>query len=315
MRVCTSRLDYKGGLSGVLTLGIFDGFHLGHQKIVQKVVSLAQHRGRPSILMTFDPHPLKLLRPHLGVERLFPSEDLIHQASVLGLEYLVIENFSQSFSRIPAPVFFEQYIYKTFRPSCVVAGYDLRFGFNREGCVQKLQKWAEKHSFEVEKIRPVKIKGKIISTSILREAFTANDFDQMSCLMGRPFSLRGDTAVGEGRGAELGFPTINIKTSSRLPHKRGVYICLLHMDQREFSGVMNIGVNPTFSRPGGKIKVEVHLLGACPPKTKCKKVQVDVLSYVRDEKKFDSIDSLKKEIRSDVMKAKAYFQNKDAKKT
>ncbi len=309
MKVYYSHLDYKGNLSGVLTLGIFDGFHLGHQKIVQQVVSRAQNNSCPSILMTFDPHPLQLLKPSLGVERLFPLEDLIRQASSLGLEYLIIEKFSQSFSQITAQVFFEQYIYKTFRPSCLAVGYDLRFGFNREGSIQNLQEWALKYSFDVEKISPFKTNGKIISTSMLREAFEANDLLKMRCLMGRPFSIRGDIVTGEGRGKKLGFPTINIKTSSRLPKKKGVYICLLHLGQEVFSGVMNIGVNPTFSDLNQKVKVEVYLIEACPQDFKYKEAQVDILMYVRDEKQFDSIDSLKREIRFDVVKAKAYFNS------
>ena len=249
----------------------------------------------------------------MGIERLFPLEDLIQQTSALGLEYLVIEPFSQSFSRTPAEVFFEQYIYKTFRPSCVAAGYDLKFGFNQSGCVQTLEEWTEKYSFEVEKISPVKTNGKIVSTSLLREAFTANDLYQMRCLRGRPFSLRGEVVSGENRGTKLGFPTINIKTSSRLPNKKGVYICLLHIDRKTFSGVMNIGVTPTFSQRSQKIKVEVHLLEAAPMNTRRKAVQVDILRYLRDEKKFDSVDSLKREVRSDVIQAKAYFEKRDVK--
>ena len=315
MKVCYSHLDYKGNLSGVLTLGIFDGFHLGHQKIVQRVVSRAQRNGCPSILMTFDPHPLKLLKPELGVKRLFPLEALIQQASSLGLEYLIIEEFSKSFSQITAQAFFEKYIYNTFRPSCLTVGYDLRFGFNREGSVQSLQEWTSKYSFEIEEINPFKTNGEIISTSMLREAFEANDFSKMSCLMGRPFSIQGVIVSGKGRGKELGFPTINIQTTSCLPKKRGVYICLLHLDQEVFSGVMNIGVNPTFSDLNQKVKVEVHLIGSCPQNFRGKGVQVDILMYVRDEKQFDSIDSLKREIRSDVVKAKAYFSNRSFKKT
>ena len=309
MKVYYSHSDYAGSLSGVLTLGIFDGFHLGHQKIVQQVVSRAQQNHCPSILMTFDPHPLKLLKPQLGVERLFPLEDLIQQASSFGLEYLIIEQFSKSFSQITAPIFFEQYIYKPFRPSCLTVGYDLRFGFNREGSVQNLQQWASKYSFEVEEIIPFKINGDIVSTSMLRNAFEANDLVKMSSLMGRPFSVQGVRVPGEGRGKQLGFPTINIQTTSLLPKKRGVYFCLLHLDQEVFQGVMNIGINPTFSDLDGKIKVEVHLIEPCPRNLKNKEVQVDILIYIRDEKQFDSIDSLKREIRSDVAMAKTYFNS------
>ena len=313
MKVCYSHLDYKGDLSGVLTFGIFDGFHLGHQKIVQKVVSRAQHNRCPSILMTFDPHPLQVLQPQLGVERLFPLEDLIQQASSFGLEYLIVEKFSENFSQITASVFFERYIYRPFRPSCLIVGYDLKFGFNREGSVQNLKKWSSQYFFEIEEVSPFKTSGQIVSTSILREAFESNDLFKMNCVMGRPFSIRGSIVSGEGRGKELGFPTINIKTTSCLPKKRGVYICLLHLDQKVFSGVMNIGLNPTFFDLDKNIKVEVHLIEPCPEDFHKQRVQVDILMYLRNEKQFDSKDSLKKEIQSDVIKAKAYFSSRSLK--
>ncbi|MDE0152089.1 MAG: riboflavin biosynthesis protein RibF [Bdellovibrionales bacterium] len=310
MKVCYSHSDYNGSLSGVLTLGIFDGFHLGHQKIVKQVVSRARENHCPSILMTFDPHPLTFLQPQLGVRRLFPLEDLIQQAASLGVEYLIIEKFSKGFSKLTAPVFFEQYIYKPFRPSCLTVGYDLRFGFNREGSVQSLKRWAKKYLFEVEEISPFKINGDIVSTSMLKKAFSDNDLSRMNSLMGRPFSLQGDIVSGEGRGKQLGFPTLNVQTSSLLPEKKGVYLCLLHLEQKVFPGVMNIGVNPTFSDLNPRVKVEVHLISACPQGITKGKVQVDILNYIRDEKQFDSVDSLKREIKSDVEKAKAYFNSR-----
>ena len=308
MKVFWSHSDYTGSASGVLTLGIFDGFHLGHQKIVQKVVSRARKNHCPSILMTFDPHPLKVLKPDLGVERLFPLKDLIQQAASFGLEYLVIEKFSKKFSQTSALAFFEQCIYRPFRPSCLTVGYDLKFGCNREGSVQSLRKWASKYLFEVEEISPFTINGEIISTSMLREAFSVNDLAAMKSVMGRPFSIRGDIVSGEGRGMSLGFPTINIRTDSLLPKKKGVYICLLYLDQRVFSGVMNIGVNPSFSNIHRKLKVEVHIIESCPKNFQNKEVKVDLLMRIRDEKKFDSVESLKRAISSDVSKAKAYFK-------
>lgn len=310
MEVYYSHSDYTGSLSGVLTLGIFDGFHLGHQKIVKQVVSRAREKHCPSILMTFDPHPLTLLQPQLGVRRLFPLEDLIQQAGSLGVEYLIIEKFSKGFSELTASVFFEKYIYKPFRPSYLTVGYDLRFGFNREGSVHNLKKWAEKYLFEVKEISPFKINGNIVSTSMLKKAFEGNDLSRMSSLMGRPFSIQGNIVSGEGRGKQLGFPTINIHTLSLLPKKRGVYFCLLHLAQKVFPGVMNIGVNPTFPDLGSRVKVEVHLISACPQEVRKEKVQVDILSYIRDEKQFDSADSLKREIKSDVEKARAYFNSR-----
>ena len=140
MKVYCTHSDYNGSLSGVFTLGVFDGFHLGHQKIVKQLVSRARKNRCPSILMTFDPHPLEFLKPQWGVKRLFPLEDLIQQATSLGVDCLVVEKFSKEFSKITADAFFEKYIYKPFRPSCLIVGYDLRFGFNRAGSVQTLKK-------------------------------------------------------------------------------------------------------------------------------------------------------------------------------
>ena len=308
MKVCTSHSNYTGKKSGVLTFGIFDGLHLGHQKIIQRVVSQAKKKHSPSILMTFDPHPLQLLQPDRGVGRLFPLEDLIQQADGFGLEYLVIEEFSQSFSQQTALDFFEQCIYQPFRPSRLIVGYDLKFGCNRGGSFQSLKNWADQYLFEVEEVSPFKTKGEIASTSLLREAFSVNDFEKMSAVMGRPFSIWGSLVSGDGRGKLLGFPTLNIQTNSLLPKKRGVYICLLHWNHNVFPGVMNIGVNPTFSDGHQELKVEVHLTESCPQNFQSKDVRVDILMFIRDEKKFDSIDSLKKAVQLDSAQAKDYFK-------
>ena len=308
MKVCYSHSNYTGQKSGVLTFGIFDGFHLGHQKILQKVVSQARKTKSPSILMTFDPHPLQLLQPDRGVGRLFPLKDLIQQAADFGLEYLVIEKFSQKFSKQTALNFFKQCIYQPFRPSHLIVGYDLKFGCNRKGDFQSLKSLADRYLFEVEEVSPFKTKGEIASTSLLREAFSANDFEKMRAVMGRPFSIWGSLVSGDGRGKLLGFPTLNIQTNSLLPKKKGVYICLLHLDQNVFSGVMNIGINPTFSDGHQELKVEVHLTEPCPKNVQSKDVRVDILMFIRDEKKFDSADALKKAIQLDSAQAKAYFE-------
>lgn len=309
MKVCYSHSNYTGKKSGVLTFGIFDGFHLGHQKIVQRVVSQARKNHSPSILMTFDPHPLQLLQPSCGVGRLFPLKDLIQQAAGFGLEYLVIEEFSQNFSQQTALDFFEQCIYRPFRPSRLVVGYDLKFGCNRRGSFQSLKNWTDRYLFEVEEVSPFKTNGEIVSTSLLRKAFSSNDLEKMSAVMGRPFSIWGSLVSGDGRGRSLGFPTLNIQTNSLLPKKRGVYICLLYMNQNAFSGVMNIGINPTFSNSSQELKVEVHLTEPFPKNLQSTDVRVDILMFIRDEKKFDSVDALKKAIQLDSAQAKAYFKS------
>ena len=312
MRVYRSHSHYDGATPCVLAIGTFDGVHLGHQRVIKQVVVYAQKHSYPSVLFTFDPHPLELIQPQFGVSRLFSINELIRNVKSIGIDYLIIEKFSKEFAQIPASIFFEKYIYKIFKPSCIFSGYDLKFGQNREGNTELLKTYAQKFSFQVQEVSPVYFDKKIISSSWIREAFQQSDFLKISQLRGSSFSLEGVVISGASRGSQLGFPTANIQTSCRLPQK-GVYICQLSLQNQVYPqfyhGVMNIGVNPTFTNPKEPqiLKVEVHLIDYKNLSLKGEKVTIAVLKRLRDEKKFEDMHALRKQIQFDIHQAHLYF--------
>ena len=288
----------------VLTLGTFDGVHLGHQEVLRQVVSYARKNFCRSVLFTFDPHPLELIQPQSGVTRLFSIDKLKNFVKSIGIDEVVVEKFSKEFAQVSASTFVEKYIYEKFKPSCIFAGYDLKFGKNREGDIKFLKKYAQKLSFQVQEVSPVYFEERIISSSWIRDAFRRSDFVQLKKLRGRAFCLEGEVISGDSRGSRLGFPTANIHTSCRLPQK-GVYICQLSLHEKTYPAVMNIGVNPTFTS-SKELKVEVHLINH-KLSLRGKKVELSVLKKLRDEQKFQDIPSLKNQIQLDVQKSRLYF--------
>lgn len=302
MKVCWGKHHFDGPSKGSMTIGVFDGLHLGHQKLIHKTVELARQTRLPSILYSFHPHPAEILNQ--GVHRLFPIEDMIEQAEFLGLDYFVVENFSEKFSKLSDEIFFDQYIYKTFKPSAIIVGQDFRFGFKKKGGVEKLKDWQNQYQFQLKIIEPVKIMSKTISSSLLRQAYEDCDFPFIHRLLGRPFSIKAEVVKGKGR--KLNFPTANLRTSSLLP-KQGVYICQMEVKNKSFQAVMNVGTCPTFENISPVITAEVHIIEPFSFNLKEEKVEVAVLSYLRSEQKFNNPHELTQAIHCDIEKAKKYF--------
>ncbi len=311
MKVYSNHSLYDGETPCALTLGTFDGVHLGHQKVIKQMVQYAQKHSCPAVLFTFDSHPLEWTQPESGVKRLFSIDELSRNMDSAGVHHLIIQKFSKGFSEISASVFFEKYVYEIFKPACIFAGYDLKFGRNRQGNIEFLKKYAQKFSFQVQEVNPEYLDGKIISSSRIREAFHQSDFEKIHQLRGQPFSFEGEVVSGADRGTRIGFPTANIQTLCTLP-QTGVYICQLFVHNHTYHGVMNIGVNPTFesSHPSGELKVEVHLLNQEKLSLRGQKALIFVLKRLRSEKKFKDIPSLQSQIKSDIQKAHIYFSKK-----
>ena len=180
--------------SSVITIGNFDGVHLGHKKILSALISYAQTKGIPSVVMTFDPHPRSVLYPHSTDSQLYPLFDRQDQEDILrqiGLDYLIIESFSKKFAQMAPDVFFNEWMINPFSPKRVVVGYDFAFGVKRQGTIEKLKKMASKSKIEVEVIPPVKINGQIVSSTAIRQALFDNDILLTTQLLSRRFYLRG----------------------------------------------------------------------------------------------------------------------------
>ena len=306
MKVYQGSRCFKGPLRGVLTIGTFDGFHIGHQELIRSALKLAAVENIPVILYSFNNHPLEVTSSKSGVHRLFPIEDLIKNAESFGVNCFIVENFSKQFSCLSFDVFFKEYIHKTFQPSFIVTGRDFRFGFNRRGSVSDLKNWQKNFKFRLKIIEPVKTEGKRASSTLLRQAWKTSNFSLMRKLMNRPFFLEGRVTSGDGRGVQLGFPTANIETSSVLP-QTGVYVCRAEFGGNFFKGVMNIGSAPTFLR--NSLKVEVHIIEPFCFDLKGREVKVEILSRLRNEKKFNNVSDLVLAVKNDIQSARLYFKN------
>lgn len=290
--------------NGVVTVGNFDGLHLGHQALLKK----AEELGSPRVVITFDPHPMQVLKPERSLKRLFPREDITERLPDYGTDLLMILTFNQAFANIPALQFLDEYIGLPFKPKHIVAGYDFNFGRGREGTLDVLEKWASSQGILVSVVSPLRLGGEVVSSRRIRGLVEAGDIHGARLLLGRPFYLRGPVTAGAGRGVQLGFPTLNqIPENETLPLK-GVYATRTRCEDATFASVTNIGVNPTFEN-SATIRVETHVLDQ-NVNWRGRQIDVEFYERLRDEKKFSGIEDLKKQIQSDILKAKSILKVK-----
>lgn len=292
--------------ASVLTIGNFDGVHLGHQALVRRVVELAGQLGVPSVVMTFEPHPVKVLYPDRKLHRIFDIEDQIEMLGKLGVDFLVIEPFSREFSQLPPERYLLEWIYKPFVPEKLVVGYDFSFGANRQGSIDFLKEHAKPLGFEVEVVPPVKVGDVLVSSTRIRQAVEIGDVKLAGDLLGRRFYVQGLVEKGAGRGRTIGVPTANLRTSAEMIPARGVYSAWAFVRDQKWKAAVNIGFNPTFAQSGHHgISVEAHLIGFTSETAKSvdlygETVRVEFVSRLRDERKFASVEELVNQIRHDI---------------
>ena len=283
----------------VLTIGNFDGVHLGHKKLVNAVVQTARAQNRPSVLYTFSPHPAVVLFPQKKHFFLYPIQQNRERLLTLGLDHLIVKPFTRAFSRLSPEEFIKKHIVERFQPAQIVVGHDFRFGADGKGTARLLKKLGEKYNFKTKVLLPVRRKGVIVSSSAVKTAILSGQWDLARALLGRFFSIKAQVVKGEGRGKHIGFPTLNLKghKNTTLP-ARGVYTARVKKKDQYFPAVVNIGVSPTFSQTGPQ-KIEVHLIGQTRPWRE-KSCEVELLRYIRPERHFASAQALARQIKKDI---------------
>ncbi len=307
MKIIEGGQSYHLDRGAVLTIGNFDGLHVGHKKLIDSVIQSADATDCSSLLYTFDPHPSHVLSPDKKTKRLCSTLQLKQMLSQLGLDALIIETFSEAFSKLSPMEFIKKHIVDFIQPSLIVVGHDFRFGANNEGSSELLQKLGQHYQFAVKIIAPVRQKGLIVSSSLIRSAVASGKWDLVSHLLGRPFSIIALVSKGKGLAQKLGFPTINLQVEeNQLLPANGVYIARLKVKNQLFQSVVNIGVGPTFSSKGLK-KIEIHVIekNIQWQEPKC---EFEILQYIRPEKKFSHSRELIHQIKKDIQVAKRYFQ-------
>lgn len=295
--------------SSVVTIGNFDGVHLGHQRLVETVVLEARMLGVPSIVYTFHPHPVRVLHPNRQTYRLFDLQDQQEQLAQAGIQNIVIENFTKEFSRVSAQEFLVNYIYKSLNPKTLVVGHDFSFGANRDGDLHFLEKFCSQQGIKLVIIPPFQLDHEVVSSSKIRARLQNGEVAEAEKLLGRRYYLRGHVEKGFQRGRTIGVPTANIHPDVEFIPRKGVYVTLTKFNGIEYPSITNIGVNPTFTEgQKGPIKIESHIFDFTD-EIYGLEVEVYLRQFLRDEKKFSGVDELKEQIGKDILQARAYFEN------
>ena len=289
----------------VLALGNFDGLHRGHTKIIERVRRVAAERGATSLVLTFDPHPPRIVRPDKAPPLLMTLEQKLEALEKAGIYGVAIVTFTLELSRWEPELFVKTVLVDWLRVGEVWVGADFLFGRDRSGNFSLLRALGSQYGFRVEKIDPVRYKDFVVSSTRVRRLVAEGRVDEAGALLGRHVFIDGVVIQGAGRGRELGVPTANLQTGNELLPPHGVYATTVTIDGVVHAGVTNIGLRPTFgdvTRP----TIEVHVLGLARD-LYGKRVRLGFVQRLRDERQFPDVDALKAQIDADVRRARRLF--------
>ncbi|NQV52685.1 MAG: bifunctional riboflavin kinase/FAD synthetase [Flavobacteriales bacterium] len=300
MRIFKGIDQYDRSEEACLTTGTFDGVHVGHRKIIQMLNDIAEREGRRSVMLTFHPHPRKVLFPDdHGLELLTTMEEKLELLEAAGLDDVIIHPFSKEFSRFNAVEYVRDLLVNGLRMKHMVIGYDHHFGRNREGDIHQLREMAPLYDFNVTEISAEDIEDVHVSSTKVRTALQEGDVVTANMYLGYSYSFRGNVVRGKNRGKDLGFPTANIEISddTKLIPKNGVYAVDVLLEGVAYRGMMNIGHNPTFEKRGER-SVEVNLFDF-DRDIYGLEVKVELLKYLRSEKRYSDVTGLKTQMEID----------------
>ena len=308
MKIYTSLSQFKNVNNPVLTTGTFDGVHLGHKKILRQLRLAADHLVGETVLFTFHPHPRMVLFPADHNLKLLNTErEKIEQLEKAGLQHLILFPFTLEFSRMSATEFVRDILVNQLKVKKLIIGYDHHFGRNREGSAENLKELAPIYKFDYEEI-PVQILDDVnISSTKIRRAIEQGEVKTAQKFLGYPFQLNGVVAHGDKRGRTIGFPTANLKIedTTKLIPGNGVYAVKVHHKGNSYKGMMNVGVKPTIGENKG-ISIEVNIFDF-EGELYDEQLKVELIDWIRDEKRFASLDELKQQLREDRVKAEELF--------
>lgn len=295
----------------VVTIGNFDGVHLGHQHIIRLALEQAKKRKGQCVAYTFRPHPQEALRPESHIQLLSTYDERIELLERAGVDVIIEEPFSRRFSSTAPEQFFNEILLRKLSTEVIVVGYDFAFGKGRHGHLSVLETFCRGAGVELIVVQPQRFENEVVSSSRIRQYLTSGEIESANRLLGRPFSYRGIVMKGEGRGRKLGFPTANLSLENKLVLPFGVYATWAWMKGKKFPSVTNLGVRPTFHHTDqtnelGKelpALVETHLLDVSLD-LYGQTLEVQFMHRLRDEKKFAGVNELKMQIALDAEQAK-----------
>jgi riboflavin kinase/FMN adenylyltransferase len=287
---------------GALTIGNFDGVHLGHARLVDRLVARARALAGPAVVFTFDPHPARVLRPDRAPWPLTWTERKARLLAQLGVDWMIAYPTDESLLQLSHGDFFRRIVCDKMAARAMVEGPNFFFGHNRTGNIDVLGQLTAAEGMQLEIVEPVVIDGAIVSSSRVRHLIAAGDVDGARRLLTQPYGIRGIVTHGAGRGARIGFPTANLAGIDTLLPAAGVYGGHARLDGESFAAAINIGPNPTFGEQ--ELKVEVHLIDFHRP-IYGEPLEVDFVSRLRDVRPFGNVEELKEQLARDVEAARA----------
>lgn len=286
-----------------VAIGVFDGVHRGHQAVISTSARHAHAADGTPVVVTFDPHPAKVLRPNDAPHLLTAKQHKIDLIRTLGVAHLLILEFTQKFAATPPEEFVRQLMSHSKPLHEICVGHEWSFGRNRAGNLTLLKSLGAELGFNVVGIPPVMIDGQVVSSTAIRNAVKAGKFDEAASMLGRPYSILGTVTGGEKLGAKFGFPTANLSAHSEQFPPDGVYFAEAWIDGVLYHGVVNLGIRPTVARGEPQRILEIHILDFHED-IYGKDVEVRFLQYLRPEKKFPNVDALIHQIDLDVQQAR-----------
>lgn len=294
-------------MSPVLALGNFDGLHRGHQKIVERIRRSAADRGATALVLTFDPHPPRVVRPDKAPPLLMTTAQKLAALERAGLQGTAVVRFTEALSRWSPEQFVRQVLVDWLRVSEVWVGADFLFGHERTGTFSVLRTLGQQYGFKAEKIDPVRYKEFVVSSTRIRRLVAEGRVDEAGALLGHHYAITGVVTTGAGRGRTLGFPTANLSTDNELVPPTGVYATTAELGGTRWPAVTNIGVRPTFEA-AGTVTVETHVLGL-EADVYGETLSLSFIQRLRDERKFADVDALREQIAADIRRAGRLFDN------
>lgn len=284
-------------------MGTFDGLHIGHQKVIGDVVKAAKTMGGQSVVVTFYPHPRKVLQPNFNLKLIISRPEKYRLFEKLGIDNLVCINFTKEFAETTSEEFVKKYLVDPINPAKVIIGYDHHFGKDRKGNLEFLKEMGAKYNFDVEKIEMQDIEKTAVSSSKIRETISRGDMKTASRFLGYHFSISGKVVKGNQLGRTIGFPTANIAPDEpdKIIPEYGVYAVLVDWNGKTYKGMSNIGIRPTLDLH--KLTIEVHIFNF-DQDIYGEHITIHFLEHTRIEKKFKDIDLLRRRLIIDRIKVK-----------
>ena len=290
-----------------MTIGNFDGVHRGHREIMQRVRAIAREHGWKAAVLTFDPHPSKLVSPDRAPRLLTTPEERARLILEQGIDEVLILPFTLEIARLNPEEFIHRILVNKLKARAVLVGDNFRFGNRAAGDARTMQERGSEYGFTTEIVKAVTLRGRVISSSEIRRLIESGNVSLACRLLGRPYSLQGRVVPGEGRGSKQTVPTLNLETQAEVLPKTGVYVTRTRdrAGARSWSSITNVGYRPTFNGHG--LTIETFLLSSLEGATP-EEISVEFLRWLREERKFENAEALKNQIGRDVGRALAYFR-------